>query len=92
LTLRGADGSVGGVEPNEMNLHSLPGAPKGAAVTLTPGKSLSFSIEKRVYLPPGSYEGHLMYTSTVDYTISPQFVRGTISMPLGPMTIEAERQ
>jgi hypothetical protein len=91
LSIRTGDGSVSTVDTNELTLRLLATAPRGPELTLTPGKKLSFSIEKRVYLPPGTYEGHLMYRSSVDHKKSPQLVSGTLSMPLGPLTIEAKR-
>lgn len=91
LSIRSGDGSVSTVDPNELTLHAPAASPIGPVVTLAPGQILSFSIEKRVYLPPGTYEGHLMYTSSVDDTGSSQFVRGTLSLPLGPVAIEVER-
>lgn len=74
------------------HLRPPPGAPEGPTLTLAPGETISFGIEKKVYLAPGEYEGHLMYRNVSLADDNPQFISGEVSMPLGRMLVQAPRR
>jgi hypothetical protein len=73
------------------HLRPKPGAPESGEATLGPGGSLAFLAEKKVYLPPGDYDGLLVYMNTITRPGDPQFVDGQLFMNLGPMKIKGWR-
>ena len=77
------------VSLSPIHLRPPPGAPTGGELTLAPGQSVSFLVEKQVYLPPGQYQGRLVYLNVIDRPGDPQFVGGQLFLDLGPLLIEA---
>ena len=92
LALRNTSGEEDGVRLTPVHLRPPPGAPQSGEATLAPGGILEFTFEKKVYLPAGTYEGHLLYRNMILRDGDPQFVEGELSMPLGPVTIESPRR
>jgi len=91
LVISGAPNEPGdqAVSLSPIHLRPPPDAPKDGELTLAPGQTISFGAEKRVYLPPGQYQGRLVYLNVIDRPGDPQFVRGQLFMDLGPLVIEA---
>lgn len=92
LGIRNAAGVSTFLALNWRHLRPPPGAHGGPVLNLAPGETISFGIEKKVYLTPGEYEGHLMYRNVASFDDDPQFVSGEISMPLGRVMIRAPRR
>lgn len=86
LAIRGSGRAQESVTLKAMHLRPPRGAPDSAEVTLAPGTRLAFPFEKKVYLPPGAYEGMLLYRSDASEG-DPQAVRGEVWLPLGPVTV-----
>jgi hypothetical protein len=85
----GDDESIQSVAIEENHLRVPRGAPTSVELTLAADEKLEFAISKEVYLPPGTYEGHLAYRHFEERLNQPQFAFGELSMPLGIMTITA---
>jgi hypothetical protein len=92
LALRNAAGDYDYARLNGIHTRPSPGAPLSPEATLNPGDSLSFGIEKKVYLPPATYDGFLEYRNTIMRDGDPQFVFGDLALPLGPVIIDAPRR
>jgi hypothetical protein len=89
LSIRRVDvkGEVEAVAIESSHLRMPRGAPTGEEVTLAAGEKLSFTIEKKAYLSPGTYEGHWAYRNGETRLNQHQFVSGTLQLALGPITI-----
>jgi hypothetical protein len=82
------DGEESTADLHASHLRAPPDAPQDGEATLGPGETLAFEIKKKVYLPPGAYEGRLAYQNVIERDSDVQFVRGELWLDLGALAVE----